>query len=255
MPASRVALIRRKLRRRFGITANTVSIRTSQPWHIKLLALVGALALAVGASGWIFEAGMKLAGHDRAQSIERITELEAKLADLEQDNERLRREVRASDGRIEVERVAQEGLAAQVKTLQLENTALKEDVGLFEGFVSGASIQSVGPRIVRIAIEPIGEGGRFKYRMLLFNRSTQRGGAEFRGDYQFDLQVERGGKDANIRIPNVSDGAEAERYRVAIRHFHRVEGEFVLPADAVIKGGEVRLLHDGEVVARMPVAL
>ena len=255
MPASRTALIRRNLRRRFGITASQVSVRTSQPWYLRVLFVAIVATLALAAAGWVFEAGMRLAGHDRAQTTERITDLQTRVAILERENEGLLREVRASDGRIEVERVAQAGLTSQIKTLQLENAALKEDVAMFEGFVSGASIQSAGPRIVRVAIEPIGEGGRFKYTLLLFNRSTKRGGAEFRGDFQFDLLLERSGKDANIRIPDGSTGPEAERFRVAFRHFHRVEGEFVLPPNSSIRGGEVRLLSDGEVLARLPIVL
>ena len=255
MPTSRAALIRRNLRRRFGITANQVAIRTSQPWYLRVLFVALVATLALAAAGWVFEAGMRLAGHDRARTTERISHLQERLTTLEQQNEALLREVRASEGRIEVERVAQAGLITQIKSMQLENSALKEDVAMFEGFVSGASIQSSGPRIVRVAIEPIGEGGRFKYRLLLFNRSTQRGGAEFRGDFQFDLLLERSGKDANIRIPEGRTGPETERFRVAFRHFHRVEGEFVLPANARIKGGEVRLLRDGEVQARLPIVL
>lgn len=255
MPASRSALIRRNLRRRFGITATRVAVRTEQPWYLRVLVIVGAVLLAIAAAGWVFEAGMRLAGHDRSVSGQRIDELMSRVAELERLNAGLEREVRASEGRIEVERVAQESLANQVKTLQVENSALKEDVALFEGFVSGASIQAAGPRIVRVSIEPIGEAGRYKYQLLLFNRSTQRGGSEFRGDYQFDLVLERNGKDANMRIPETTAGSEGERYRVAFRHFHRVEGEFVLPPKVTIKGGEVRLMQGGEVQARSPIVL
>lgn len=255
MPASRSALIRRNLRRRFGITATRVAVRTEQPWYLRVLVIVGAVLLAIAAAGWVFEAGMRLAGHDRSVSGRRIDDLLARVDELERANAGLQREVRASEGRIEVERVAQESLANQVKTLQIENSALKEDVALFEGFVSGASIQASGPRIVRVSIEPIGEVGRYKYQLLLFNRSTQRGGSEFRGDFQFDLALERNGKDANMRIPETTAGPESERYRVAFRHFHRVEGEFTLPPKVTIKGGEVRLMQGGEVQARLPIVL
>lgn len=253
MPASSVALIRRKLRKRFGISAGHVAVRTAQPWYVRLLVLCAGIVLAIAIGGWVFEAGMRLAGYERAEASRRLDESEERIAQLERENEALHREVRASEGKIAVERVAQEELANQVKTLQAENAALKEDVSLFEGFVSGASIQAEGPRIVRVAIEPIGAEGRFKYRLLLFNRSMQRGGAEFRGEYQFDLVLDREGKDANIRIPDPASGAESERFRVAFRHFHRVEGEFVLPAGAVIRGGEVRLVRGNEVQARLPV--
>lgn len=255
MPASRSALIRRNLRRRFGISATRVAVRTEQPWYLRVLIVAGSVLLAIAAAGWVFEAGMRLAGHDRSLSGRRIDELVSRVEELERINEGLQREVRASEGRIEVERVAQEALTGQVKTLQLENSALKEDVALFEGFVSGASVQSTGPRIVRVAVEPIGGAGRYKYRLLLFNRSTQRGGSEFRGDYQFDLLLERDGKDANMRIPESTGGPDGERFRVSVRHFHRVEGEFVLPPGSIIKGGEVRLIQGGEVQARLPIVL
>jgi hypothetical protein len=255
VPASRAALIRRDLRRRFGIASSQVSVRSTQPWYLRVVFAAVVATIALAAAGWIFETGMRLAGHERAESTRTIIDLQARVANLERDNDALQRAVRASESRIEVERVAQESLALQLRSLQQENAALKEDVALFEGFVSGASITSSGPRIVRVAVEPIGEGGRFKYRLLLFNRSAQRGGTEFRGQLQFDLLLEREGRDANIRLPESERVPDVDRYRVVFRHFHRVEGEFVLPSGASIKGGEVRLLRDGNVEARMPFTL
>lgn len=253
MSASRAALIRRQLRQRFGITANRVAVRTALPWYWRTILFAVVTGIALAAALWIFEAGIKLAGHDRSEARRQLGELRSQVEALARDKEELTRAARAAEGRIQVEVATQETLVSQIRSLQQENAMLREDVGLFEGFVSGASVQSSGPRIVRVALESIGDGGRFKYRMLLFHRSSQRGGAEFRGELQFDLQLERDGKDANMRIPDPS--VADDRYRVVVRHFHRVEGEFQLPPGSVIKGGEARLLQGGVVHARHSIVL
>jgi len=167
----------------------------------------------------------------------------------------LRSVARAADASIQLEKSAQEGLAGQLRGLQRENAALKEELAVFEGFVSGAVVQATGLRIVRSSLEPLGDRtGRYRYRVLIVNRPPGRGVQEMRGDLQFDLIVSRDGKDASIRFPG-SDPAEAARFKVAVKHFHRAEGEFTVPAGSVIKGGEVRLLQDGQVKARQEFAL
>ena len=255
MSASRLALIRRKLRQLSGISARRVAVRVETPWYWRAALWVLVLTVSATLAAALYDAGRRFAGFDSRSSYQHIAELEEKLAVAEDELRGLRSVARSADASIQLEKSAQAQLADQLKGLQRENAALKEELAVFEGFVSGAVVQAAGLRIVRVALEPLGEGtGRYRYRVLIVNRQVARGVQEVRGDLQFDLIVSREGKDASIKFPG-GDQVEAARYKVLVKHFHRAEGEFTVPAGAVVKGGEVRLLQDGQVKARQQIVL
>lgn len=254
MSASRLALIRRKLRHLTGISARRVAIRVEAPWYWRAALWVLILTVSATLAVALYDAGRRFAGFDSRTTHQQIAALEDQLAAAEKELVGLRSVARSADVSIQVEKSAQEQLADQLRSLQRENAALKEELAVFEGFVSGAVVQATGLRIVRVALEPLGDRtGRYRYRVLIVNRQPARGVQEVRGDLQFDLIVSREGKDATIKFPG-GDQVEAARYKVLVKHFHRAEGEFVVPAGAVVKGGEVRLLQDGQVRARQEIA-
>lgn len=255
MSAPRSALIRRQLRQFFGISARRVAVRTEIPWYWRALLWGGVLSVSLVLAGGLYDTGRRFAGFDSRTMGRELAGLQDRLAELEGELAQLRSVSRAADSRLQVEKATQDELAVQLRTLQRENAALKEELAVFEGFVSGAAAQAVGLRIVRVSVELVdGPAGRYRYRVLLVNRSAVRGIQEVRGDLQFELQIGQSGKDASIKLPG-SDHAEAARYRVTVKHFHRAEGEFTVPPGAVLKGGEVRLLQDGQVRARQAIVL
>jgi uncharacterized protein DUF6776 len=255
MSAPRSALIRRQLRQLFGITARRVRVRTEMPWHWRALLWGGALSGLLVVAGWLYGNGRHFAGFDQEAAGDDLPVLREKLAGLEEELAQLRSVSRGVDTRLQVEKATQDELTVQLRSLQRENATLKEELAVFEGFVSGAGGQASGLRIVRVTVEALDSTrGRYRYRVLLVNRAATRGIQEVRGDLQFELQVGQNGKDASIKLPG-GDHAEAARYRVTVKHFHRVEGEFSVPPGAVLKGGEVRLLQDGQVKARQAIAL
>lgn len=255
MSASRLALIRRHLRQLSGISARRVAIRVEMPWYWRAVLWVLILTASVTLASALYDAGRRFAGFDSRSSLQQIGQLEERLAAAEEELAGLRSVARSADASIQLEKSAQVQLAEQLRTLQRENAALKEELAVFESFVSGAPAQASGLRIVRVSLESIGDKtGRYRYRVLIVNRQTVRGVQELRGDLQFDLVVSRDGKDASIKLPG-GDQVEAARYKVLVKHFHRAEGEFTVPQGAVIKGGEVRLLQDGQVRARQEIVL
>lgn len=255
MSASRLALIRRELRRLFGISARRVAVRVEAPWYWRALLWMAVITLSVTLAAALYDAGRRFAGFDSENSHLQISELEDRLAAAEEELAGLRSVARSADASIQLEKSAQVQLTDQLKAMQRENAALKEELAVFEGFVSGAVVQTSGLRIVRVSVEPLGDRtGRYRYRVLIVNRQAARGVQEVRGDLQFDLIVSRDGKDASIKFPG-GDQVDAARYKVLVKHFHRAEGEFTVPSGAVVKGGEVRLLQDGQVKARQEIVL
>lgn len=255
MSVAGLALIRRKLRHLSGISARRVAVRVEAPWYLRALLWILILTVSATLAVALYDAGRRFAGFDSRTTHRQIADLEDKLAAAEKELAGLRSVARSADASIQLEKSAQEQLADQLRGLQRENAALKEELAVFEGFVSGAVVEAAGLRIVRVVLEPLGEGtGRYRYRVLIVNRQAARGVQEVRGDLQFDLIVSRDGKDASIRFPG-GDQVEAARYKVLVKHFHRAEGEFAVPVGAAVKGGEVRLLQDGQIKARQQIVL
>ena len=250
-PSTAVRL--KRLRQRFGISAPKVSVRTHVAWYWRALLIIVVLSFSLAAAAWIYDAGRAIAGFDSQSSAEKMGALREKVATLEAEVAQLRGVTSAADSNLKVEKAAQQQLAQQVKALEAENAGLKQDLAFFEGLVPEGGVGEPGVRINRLRFDPEGSGGQYRYRMLLvFNGNKQV--REFRGTLQFVLKVQQGGKDVMITAPSESD-PNPQRYRVEIRNFQRVEGVLSVPAGAVLKSVEARLLQDGAVRARQTLNL
>jgi len=246
------ALIRRRLRQRFGIAARKVAIRSEVPWYWRALLWVLVLSTSLALAAWMYDYGRRFAGFDRSETDRELAALRTQVGTLESELEKLGAIARSSGSRLRVETTTQDQLAAQIKSLQRENAALKEDLALFEGLVAGGA-PPAGLQIARVSLESGGTKSRWRYRVLVVNPGLPKGAREVRGELQFELSARQDGKDVNISIP--VPGAPAAAFQFSVRHFQRLEGEFVLPAGAILKAGEVRLLQEGEVKARQAVVL
>src|SRR5580658_5826670 len=111
----------RKLRRRFGISAPNVTVKTEIAWYWRWLGLVIAAALAVAIAGWMYDAGRRFAGFNRSELQQELNSASERLARLEAENKELGAQAHAGEARLQIERTAQQQLASQVKVLEDEN--------------------------------------------------------------------------------------------------------------------------------------
>ena len=58
-----------KLRQRFGIAAPKVSVRTHVPWYLRWLGIAVLLSFSAALAVWMYDAGRKFAGFDRAVNV------------------------------------------------------------------------------------------------------------------------------------------------------------------------------------------
>lgn len=254
------ALIKRRFKQRFGIASRKVAVRSELPWYFRAIIWTVVLSVSLAVAAWLYDAGRRIAGFDRAETDREISEQRTRIAELDAEVERLRPVAMASDSRIQLERTTQDQLAAQLRALQRENAVLKEDLAMFEGLVSGnpsASGGGAGLRLARVGVEPLGRGGRYRFRALVVNAAQGRNSKEAkdaRGSLQFEFVYRQGDKDVSISVPRQGDAA-SRNFEFSVRHFQRLEGEFQLPAGAGLKSGEVRLIQDGVVKYRQPISI
>lgn len=228
-----VSLRFKRFRRRFGISAPRVVVRSELPrqW----LFGIGFLLIAIGfALAWFIQSASIGGGQ--------LAELQNQLRVQQSELELLRGSVGTGQNAVSIERAAQQQLLARIQSLEAENSALKEDMLIFERLIPVIGQEA------RIRIESFriasNAGGGYRYRLLLAYQSVQRG-AGFRGRYEVTVTYKTAdAKSKQVILPEGSGGV------IEVRHFLRREGVIELPAGAVLVAAEVRLLQDGKLVTK-----
>ena len=245
-------MIRRHFRQRFGISAPRVGIRSEMQWYWRIALWVVVISLSLVVSAWVYDAGRRFAGYDRVESERELSDLRAKVEALSAEFNRATERAQTLDSRLQVELSTIVQLGRQLSQLQRENASLKEDLALFEGLVAEPAAATDSISIAKVKIESAPVPGRHRFSVLLVRHGAGKGAKEFSGELQFGLKIRRGGVDGMITLPGDGNPA-ASFYRFSVRHFFRAEGEFSVPADSAILGGEVRVLQGGVVKLRQPI--
>jgi len=242
----------RRLRSRFGISAPKVAVRTHIPWYWRALATITVLSISIALAGWVYDAGRKIAGFDRHETEQEMIALRNHVAELMQETSKLRALANAGESTVQIERTAQEQLVRQVKALEQENGRLKEDLAFFEN-LAAAEGKDAGFTINQLRVEPNGNPGQYRYRMLAAAHGGKKD-REFRGSVQLIVSLQQEGKSAMITIPSQGDPAKG-RFNINFKHFQRVDGTFQVPFETRVTSVEARLVQDGVTRASQIFAL
>ncbi len=230
------------LRRRLSVSAPRMIVRSHLPWPLRwavaavVLGFCGAIAL------WAFEFGKDIAGLDREAEAE-LVNLRAEVARLRAEHERATAVANSAESLLRAERATQERLAQTVRELEEHKRTLEADLGFYERLLPAGG---AGLAVRGLQAEPRGPG-KLRLRMLL----TQGGGAkvEFVGRYEVTLNGSQGGKAWSRTQPG-------DPRELRLRQVLRVEALLDHPADAVVKGVQVRVLDEkGAVKATQSVSL
>ena len=225
-------------------------MRSHAPWYLKVLAVTGVIAIALVLAQIIFDAGRGWGGlnisgmRSEAELLrQRVSTLEIELAEVQQQAD-------AAHSSLQIERSAQVQLTSRIRSLESENSRLREDMLVFES-LAGVSGVEQGFKINRLVLEPDGEVGRYRYRMLI----VRQGGKPDRdvlGTYEIVATIDQLGRGANITF-RPDKGSPS--HRLAFRHFQRVDGVIAVPEGATLKSIEVRFVQDGQIRARATAAV
>lgn len=233
-----------KLRRRFGIAAPRVSVRSEIAWYLRWAGLILVLACSAALAAWMYDAGRRFAGFDRSEVEQQLTgalrELEATRAELE----RLRAVANAADSRLSIERTAQLKLAQQIRGLEQETARLREELAIFESMLSAESRAANPLSVNRFKVVPDVLPGEYRYRLLLLLAPGSRRDRDFQGRLELVVTLTEGGKSAMMTFPEPGDPS-AKAFRLTFRHFHRVEGIFRVDPKAKVESVQVRVYEAG----------
>ena len=203
----------KKFRRRFGITAPRVVVRThvSWPWYAAGGALVALVVLML--------ADLALQPDDAGAMQTELESLRLQVRHLDEELLSFRSAAGTDRNPVLLERSTQQRLLDRVRALELENAALKEDMILFERLIPAAGEEGA-LRLEHFRVVSDGEQ-RLRYRLLSSLRSGKQA-PEFCGRREFLVIFVLGGKQlvpAWTLAPSRSNPGDAHfTDRLTIRH-------------------------------------
>jgi hypothetical protein len=229
---SEVALRLRKIRRRFGIAAPSVVVRRHVSWRWYFAAATLCLAIA-GSAIW-FVLPRSEVGFVNAE----LESLRFRVRVLDDELLRLRSTVGTEQNLALLELSTQNRLLERLKILEAENSALKEDMSLFERLMPLPGEEAV-VRIESFLLSRDTET-RFRYRLLIaFQPGRQ--APDFKGRLQLVFVYMVGENEIQVTLPNKKSGAAD--FAVDTKHFWRKEGGGELPVGAQLVRAEARLFQ------------
>jgi hypothetical protein len=238
-----------RLRKRFGIAAPRVAVRTEVPWYLRWLGISIAIGLALGLASWTYDFGRSVAGFDRDSVHDELDRVRSELDSARSELSRARGVANASDSRLSIERAAQKSLSEQIRQLERHNAQLREELAIFETLISSGPKAATPVSIQRFKVEAEVIPGEYRYHLLLLAGGT-RAEKDFQGRLELAVSLAEGGQNAMIVIPE-SAGAASEPFKLAFRHYRRVDGTFKVSAGARVEAVQARIFETGSSQAKV----
>ncbi len=218
-----------------------MAIRSAMPWPLRwaIVAIVLGFCAAIGL--WAFEFGKDIAGLEKG-SREELIRLRAELATVQTelvavkgDRDQAQSIANTAGTLVTAEKASHERVMAQLKQLEMENRALRDDLGFFEKLIPAAGGEGMA---IRSLMAELQGGTKLKWQVLVIQSGKNPG--EFNGRLEVVFSGLLNDKPWSANLPGDS-------ITVKFRQYGRMEGEFELPAQVVVKGVSARVM-DGTVV-------
>lgn len=217
------------LRRRLTVSAPQVAIRNATPWPLRWAGAAIVLGFCAAMSLWAFELGKDLAGVDSGDQDELIA-LREEVARLREERDKAQSAVNTSGSLITAERSAQEKLASQVRMLEAQNRALREDLGFFEKLMPAGGTESLAIRGMQAEVL----GGQLRWQVLVIQPAKN--APEFRGRLHLTVAGTLDGKPWTMDLPD-------SPHDLRFRQYRRLEGMVDLPEQAVVQNVSAKVVE------------
>jgi hypothetical protein len=219
----------RLLRRRLTISAPRMAVRSAMPWPLRWAAVAIVLGFCAAIGLWAFEFGKSIAGLD-AGAEQELVRLREEVSKLRQERDKAQSVFNTSASIITAEKAAQERLADQVRALEAENRALRDDLGFFEKLIPAAGADIA----IRGLQAQVLEGTQLKWQVLVMQ--PVKNAHEFRGKLEMSIAGTLNGKPWVMQLPGGPQPLHFRQYR-------RIEGMVDLPPSAVVKNVSAKIVE------------
>ena len=206
-------------------------VRSHLPWPLRWAVVALVLGFSAALALWAFEFGKDIAGLDRDAKAELAT-LRVEVAQLRKEREKALSTANIAESLLRTEKASQDKLAQQVRTVQAENMALKNDLGFFERLLPASASEGVVIRGLQAEVKAAGQV-RFQLLMMQPGKTPP----DFSGRYEITLT---GTLDARPWTWPQPGGPQP----LQMKQYLRVDGIVDHPSAAVVKAISVRILDN-----------
>ena len=206
-----------------------MAVRSAMPWPLRWAGAAIVLGFCAAIALWAFEFGKSIAGLDTGAK-EELVQLRADVVKLREERDKAQSVFNTSASLITTEKAARDQLATQIKALEAENRALRDDLGFFEKLIP-TSAQGIAIRAMQAEVLA---GTQLKWQLLVIQ--PVKNAPEFRGKLEMSLAGTLNGKPWMMELPG---GPQALQFR----QYRRVEGMVDLPPQAVVKNVSAKVVE------------
>ncbi len=231
----------RAVKRRFGIAAPRMAVRTHVAWYWRWLLISFSLAAGLASAWWIYDIGSRLAGFNRGEADRSLAALSRQVTGLQRENGLLQARVAASERQLQIELATRKELTKSLKALQDQNAHLNEDLAFFRDLMSPAGKEGA-ISIYRFKVEHNLLPGEYRYRLLLLQAGQR--DRPFRGRLELLVNASQNGKKIVVAVPS-GGSAASPSFDLNFKYYQRVEGAFRIAPEAVVKSVQVRVFENG----------
>lgn len=218
--------------------SHRVAVRPHLAWYWRSLFLGAVLCFGVVLAWWVFANGGLFSGGNRGGSEREFEQLGVRLRQLETENAQMRVSRATLDRYSQIDAEAQKSLERELKSLQAENAALKEELAFIRGMASPdrSGALNIQRFTVRRSIP-----GTYRFQLLLVQAGQKE--KTFRGRFQIVVTVlGEDGKSVRLLPSGVAAG---ENYKISLKSYQSIDGEFQVAPGQVVKSVEARIFSDG----------
>jgi hypothetical protein len=200
------------------------------PWPLSWAGAAIVLGFCAAIGLWAFEFGKSIAGLDSGAK-EELMRLRDDVGKLREERDKAQSIFNTSASLLTAEKSAQERMALQIKTLEADNRALRDDLGFFEKLIPTSGAEGLAIRALQA--EVLG-GTQLKWQVLVIQ--PVKNAQEFRGKLEMSFGGSLNGKPWMMQLPG---GAQSLQFR----QYRRIEGMVDLPALAVVKNVSAKVVE------------
>lgn len=204
-------------------------VRSHLPWPLRWIVVALVLGFSAAIGMWAFEFGKDIAGLDRNAKAE-LAALRTEVEKLRSEREGAQSIANTAESLLRTEKVAQEKLIQQLKSVESENLSLKADLGFFQRLLPSSGAEGLSVR----ALQGQAQSSTQTHYQALFMQ-IGKSQPEFNGRYEVSLAGTLDGKPWILVPPGGGKPLQ-------IKQSLRVEGLIDHPEAAVVKTLQIKVI-------------
>ena len=232
----------RLLRRRLTISSPRMTVRGAMPWPLRWVVLALMLGFSAAIGLWAFEFGKSIAGLDK-DAKEELLKLRTEVTQLRLENDKNLSIVNTSELTLVTEKAEKSKLNEQLKQLEMDNRALRDDLGFFEKLTNAGNAESLAIRSLQAELV---SDNQIKWQVLVIQ--PLKNAPEFKGKMELTFSGQHNGKPWSMTLPGGAVPLQLTQYK-------RAEGLLDLPAQVIVKAVSAKVLDGNTSKAMLAIKL